>query len=241
MIGFEDELLSMLSGHGRRIVTVIHAHAFLDESGTNPETPVLSVAGFYGNEAQWHLYRSAWLPYSEGFHAKKCARLFPPLFAAIDASKVTGMLTTIGKETYKQSATAHLKTAVGNPYSLAAFLCVLAICREVGDKRVSFVLEEGQPNVRWAKEILEAMINEEGSCVAGVATAPKTDFVELHAADFVSHIASAHEKEWMEKLFNADRLKHGHITEKMIRDAAPQVTELFKRARRLRNKAKRER
>lgn len=241
MRGFGDELLSMLSGSGRRVVAVIHAQAFLDESGTNPETPVLSVAGFYGSEDQWHLYRTAWLPHSEGFHAKKCARLFPQLFAAIDASKVTGILTTIGKKTYEECATAHLKTAVGNPYSLAAFLCVLAICREVGEKRVSFVLEEGQPNLRWVREILEAMINEEGSCVAAVAAAKKTDFIELHAADFVSHIASAHEKEWMEKLFNVDRLKQGHITEKMVRDAAPQVTELFRRARHLRNEAKRER
>jgi hypothetical protein len=238
--GFGEELPSLFCGAGRRIVAVIHAHAFLDESGTNPETPVLSVAGFYGDENQWSNYRSAWLPHSRAFHAKNCARLFPQLFVAIEASKVTGILTTIGKKTYEQHATAHLKTAVGNPYSLSAFLCVMAICREVGDRSVSFVLEEGQPNVSWVKHILEAMMNDEGSCVAAVATAKKTDFIELHAADFVSHIASAHEKEWLQKLFDAGRLKMGHVTEKMIRDAAPQVRELFRLARHFRNKAKEE-
>lgn len=231
----------MLSGDGRRIVAIVHAHAFLDESGTNPETPVLSVAGFYGDISQWSLYRSAWLPHSEAFHAKDDAYLFPQLFAAIEASKVNGILTTIGKETYRQHANAHLKTALGNPYSISAFLCVVAICREVGDKRVSFVLEEGQPNLQWVNEVLQAMVNDDRWCIASVTAAKKTDFIELHAADFVSHISSAHEKEWLEKLFDAGRLKMGHITEEMIRDSGPQVTELFRRARHLRNKAKSER
>jgi hypothetical protein len=31
--------------------------AFLDESGTNPETPVLSVGGFYGSRDQWQTFR----------------------------------------------------------------------------------------------------------------------------------------------------------------------------------------
>jgi hypothetical protein len=238
--GFGDELLSMLSGQGTRIVAVVHAQAFLDESGTHPETPVLSVAGFYGSEDEWKLFRDAWGTSSEGFHAKKSSRLFPQLFAAIVESKVTGILSTIGKKTYETYANAHLKTAVGNPFSVAAFSCVMAICREVGDKRISFVLEEGQPNLRWVKEVLEAMINEEESNVAAVASAKKTDFIELHPADFVSHIASAHETEWMQKLFDADRLKMGHISEQLICDLSPQVTELFRRARHLRNKAKRE-
>jgi hypothetical protein len=31
--------------------------AFLDESGTNPETPVLTVGGFYGTKEQWETFR----------------------------------------------------------------------------------------------------------------------------------------------------------------------------------------
>ena len=88
----------------------------MDESGTHPETPVLSVAGFYGDEEQWRAYRSAWTPHADGFHAKKCERLFPQLFAAIETSKVNGILTTIGKKTYEQCATPHLKIAIGIPY-----------------------------------------------------------------------------------------------------------------------------
>lgn len=97
-------------------------HAFLDESGTNPETPVLSVGGFYGTKEQWEIFRWLWRPYSTGFHATRSTRLFPQLCSAIECSRVRGVLLSVGKETYKSYASTHLQTAVGNAYSICA-LC----------------------------------------------------------------------------------------------------------------------
>jgi len=235
-----NDLLSLFSGDGSRIVVVIHStlRAFLDESGTHPETPVLSVAGFYGDKEQWDIFRREWLPYSDGFHAKKSDGLFPHLFAAINASKVSGVLVTIGKKNYYEYANAHLKTAVGNPYSICAFLCALHICGKVQDQPTAFVLEEGQPNLGFVKEILESFMSTGRAPISAVASARKADFIELHAADFVSHIASAHEKEWMQKLFDADRLEHGHVTKELLAENSPRVTELFRQARHARNKLK---
>jgi hypothetical protein len=236
------ELLLLFSGDGARRVAVIHAvyRAFLDESGTHPETPVLSVAGFVGEKDQWDVFRQKWSPHAADFHAKRSEHLFPQLFEAISASKVDGVLVTVGKENYRQYANAHMKTAVGNAYSLCAFLCAMRICDDVPIKGqpTSFVLEEGQPNLGFVKKILESFMDTGQLSIAAVASAKKSEFIELHAADFVSHIASAYEKEWMQKLLDADRLRHGHVTEELIRENSPRITELFRQAKHARNKAK---
>jgi hypothetical protein len=222
--------------NGERYIDVLSA--FLDESGTNPETPVLSVAGFYGSKDQWEEFRNLWKSKSNGFHAKNSSRLFPDLCAAIEVSKVKGMLVTVSKETYQVHASAHTKTAVGNPYSVCAFLCILAICKQVDNLPISFVLEQGQPNLSFVKRILEVMIDAGEWCSAAVASAKKSDFIELHAADFLSHIASSHDVAWMQRLFDAGRLMHGHVTEQLLKDTSPQITELINRARRARREAK---
>jgi hypothetical protein len=104
-------------------------HAFLDESGTNPETPVLTVAGFYGCEGQWAIFRNLWRPHLQDrdFHALHSAALDSDLCFAIRQSAIDGIFSTIGKETYRQYANEHLKTFVGNAYAVCAFLCTLAI------------------------------------------------------------------------------------------------------------------
>ncbi len=212
--------------------------AFLDESGTHPETPVLSVGGFYGSKQQWDIFRQQWEPRSEGFHAKGSSRRFPELCSAIEHSKINGVLLTIGKETYKTYANAHLKTAVGNAYSVCAFLCAIQICVAANNTPVSIVLEQGQPNLSFVKNILEDMIDAGEWSIAAVDSAQKSDFIELHTADFLSHIASSHDVAWMQRLFDSRRLVHGHVTEKMLREAGPKVTELFRQARTARKKTK---
>ena len=237
----DRSLLWLLSGAGERFVAVIHA--FLDESGTNPETPVLTVAGFYGCQGQWETFKNLWRPLLQGrdFHALHSATLYSGLCFAIRQSAIDGLFCTIGKETYRQHANEHLKTFAGNTYAVCVFLCALGICTEVNNEPVSFVLERGQPNIAFVKRIMEDMMDAGEFCIASVATARKEEFIELHPADFVSHLASSHDKPWLEHLMEAGRLKHGHITEQMIREASPEVTALVGRARHERNKAKRTR
>ena len=226
----------MLSGNNRRIVQVIHA--FLDESGTNPETPVLSVAGFYGTQDQWQKFESLWTPKLVGkqFHAKRSASMFPDLCVAIETSKVNGMLCTVAKEPYQRLASAHFKTAMGNAYAVCCFLCAMEICKHSEPQSVSIVMESGQPNIEFVRSTLESMMNSGDWNIADVITARKSDFIQLHAADFMSHVASAHEKRWMERLFKAGRLLHGHLTEQLIQETSPIVTDLFRKARRMRRK-----
>lgn len=213
-------------------------HAFLDESGTNPETPVLSVGGFYGSKDQWEVFRWLWRPYSPGFHATRSTRLFPQLCSAIECSRVRGVLLTVGKETYKSYASAHLQTAVGNAYSVCALLCAISICTQENNQPVSVVLEQGQPNLSFVKGVLEGMIGSSYWSVVAVSVAKKSDFIEMHTADFLSHVASSHDVQWMQRLFDRDRLVQGHVTEEMLKEASPQVSELFRRARAARQEAK---
>jgi hypothetical protein len=232
------ELLAMFSGNGRRLVTVIQA--FLDESGTNPEMPVLSVAGSYGKEDQWIGFRQLWEPHARGFHAKNCSHLFGAMVDAIATTRIPSMLVTVSKKTYKEYASAHFKTALGNDYAACALLCTVEICKEVHPLYSSFVLEAGQPNVGFIKEILE-YIMEHGApeqLIAAVASAQKEQFIELQCADFVSHIASSYDKPWMKKLFDLGLLKHLHVTRDHLEKSAPQVTNLIRELRVIRKKIK---
>jgi hypothetical protein len=229
-----SSLLEFFSEEGRRVAVL---HAFLDESGTHPETPVLSVAGFYGSGNQWRAFRKLWKPFSAGFHAKDSSSRFPQLCHAIERSKINGLLVTISKEKYRTYATSHLKTVAGNPYSTCALSCALKICETVSPRRVSFFIEQGQPNVDFVRSTLKGLIASDWK-VASVAVVKKNDFIELHTADFVSHIASSRDSPWLNRLFDSDRLLHGHITEKDIAEVAPNITKLFHKSRAQRKAAK---
>lgn len=211
--------------------------AFLDESGTHAGAPVVTVAGFYGSKEQWASFRELWGPHSLGFHAKDAERRFPELCVAIEKSEINGIFVTIGKITYSESATEQVKSRLGNTYALCAFICAMQICDEV-QAPTSFVFEQGQPNFSFVEKILLDMFEAGNTCIASVNPAKKTDFIELHAADFVSHCASAYEKPWLQRLFDSHRLKHAHIGEQHLESAGAELEELMKKARWQRRKIK---
>jgi hypothetical protein len=215
--------------------------AFLDESGTDDRGVCVTVAGFYGDEKQWKMFRDLWKPRSEGFHALNSSSRFPKLCEAIEASKIHGVFIPTFKANYKALATEHMKSFIGNSYAVCAFLCAMQICEEVKNVPISFAYEQGQPNFEFVKRILDAMIDSGDHCIASVTAVKKADFTELHPADFVSHCASSYEKPPLQRLFNAGLLKHGHITDQILRDAGPKVTAIVKKARNERLKAKRQR
>jgi hypothetical protein len=206
-------------------------HAFLDESGTNPETPVLSVAGFYGSNNQWRKFRALWKPHSKGFHAKDSTGRFPQMCSAIERSRIDGIVVSVGKGKYKTHSNEHFRTAFGNSYSMCALLCATQICEEVHPRRVSFTLEHGQPNLSFVKGVLEEMIGLKEWRVAAVAEAGKGDFIELHPPDFLSHLNSTHDVHWLQRLFFSGRARQGHVTAEAIENVSPQVTELIRKMR----------
>jgi hypothetical protein len=228
----------MLLGDGKRWLAVLTA--FLDESGTHAGCPVVTVAGFYGNAEQWAAFRSAWEPHSSGFHAKDCEVRFPKLVEAIIASKINGMCITLGKQTYRKNATKQMLSRAGNEYAMCAFQCVLTICREVVSP-TAFVLEHGQPNLEFVLKTLLYMLDAGDACISSVTPAKKTDFIELHPADFVSHLASSNDEAGLQKLFKAHRLKHGHIQGKSLDEVSLELGKNIAQAKRERIRAKKHR
>jgi len=214
--------------------------AFLDESGTHDQGVCVTVAGFYGDKDQWKMFRDLWKPQSVKFHALNSGSRFPKLCEVIEASKIHGVFVTIWKANYKALATEHIKSFIGNSYAVCAFLCAMQICEEVKNAPTAFVYEQGQPNFEFVKRILDAMVDSGDGCITSVTGEKKADFIELHAADFVSHCASSYEKPLLQRLFNAGLLKHGHITEQILKDAGRTVTAIVKKAQNERLKAKRQ-
>jgi hypothetical protein len=235
---FGEHLASLLLGDGERWMAVMTA--FLDESGTNDKLHCVSVAGFFGNQDQWKEFRRVWKPHSAGFHALNSAGSFPLLCEAIEASQIHGVVITLWKDHYKQLATDHMRSFMGNPYAICSFICAMQICEEVNTP-TSFVFEQGQPNFEFVERILNAMMDSGEYCIASVTGAKKTDFIELHPADFISHCMSTYKKPPLQRLFDGKLLKHGHIQEDKLREVAPELTKLVHRARKERMKAKKER
>ena len=214
--------------------------AFLDESGTNPEIPVLSVAGCYAEQDQWAEFKRLWAPFADGFHAKSGTRLFQSLTDAMCAARINSLLVTVSKEKFKAYANAHVQTAIGNEYATCALLCVAQICEYNAPRASSFILESGQPNVDFVKRTIEMMMDAgyPDWRISAVASVKKNDFIELHTADFVSHIASTYDKPWMKILFDFKLLKHAHLTEQNLKYISPLATHTFHTAKTIRKALK---
>jgi hypothetical protein len=67
-------------------------------------------------------------------------------------------------------------------------------------------------------------------CIFSVTPAMKKDFIELHPADFAAHCGSTYDKPPLQRLMDAGRLLHGHITRKMLDEIGPQLTAMVKKA-----------
>ena len=233
-----QHLSTMLLCDGKRGLAVLTA--FLDESGTHAGAPVVAVAGFYGNAEQWRAFRRMWEPHSADFHAKDKSRKYPILVEAIDSSGINGILVTLGKNSYRANSTAQMISQLGNEYSLCAFECALGICR-FADSPTAFVFEQGQPNFKFVMGVLLDMLDAGDTRISSVTPARKEDFIELHPADFVSHLASSHDKPWLQKLFDLHRLKHAYIEDRMLSELGPQLKQMIAKARRERQKAREKR
>lgn len=231
----KSQLVSLL-GRGDRIVAAMQA--FIDESGTNPELPVLAVAGCYGDAEQWAAFLQQWEPLSGGFHAKKSSRLFSQLVAAMKKSQIRSLLVSVSKRKSNQSASSHFKTALGNAYASCALLCLAKICDFAKPHKVAVFFEGGQPNIDFVLRTATAMMDSGDWNISAVASAKKDGNIELQTADFVSHICSTYDRPWMEELFTAKLLGHIHVSPDDLRDIAPTTTRLFQLAKAVRKALK---
>ena len=238
MCALSQHLSSMLLGDGERCLAVLTA--FLDEAGTHVGCPVVTVAGFYGNKAQWETFRTFWGPHCADFHAKDCEQKYPELFLAIEKSGINGIFFALGKDRYRNHSTKQMLSRLGNEYAMCAFQCVLSICKDVGSP-TSFVLEQGQPNFEYVLKTLLYMLDSGETCISSVTPAKKADFIELHPADFVAHLASSGDRQWLDKLADIHRLKRGDIPSDTLIMVGQELACIIAKAKRERARAKRER
>jgi hypothetical protein len=201
--------------------------AFVDESGTHKGSSVLTVAAMAGAHWQWNKFLSYWD--TRYFHAKepKCASLKLALFDAIQFAELEGFTAWMKPEVYKDHTTAHFRSVMGNAYALCTFACAIGVCkfaRDNGLGEVTFVIESGQPNIEWVKEVLEYMKARERFGITSVTVAKKKDFVQLCTADFLAHSRSC-EPEWYRRLFATDRVSDGHLKSAKLKDICQQIEE----------------
>jgi hypothetical protein len=227
-----EDLLALVSGDGKRIVAVMEA--FIDESGTYKDASIVNVAAWVGAHWQWKKFLSYWD--DRYFHARdpKCAPLKQALFEAIGFGELRGFTAWMEPKNYADHATAHFRSALGNPYSVCAFACAMGVCKfckrdNLG--KVAFVIEDGQPNVEFVRETLEFMKCKERFGIASIAIASKKDFVQLCTADFLAHSRSSNGR-WFDALYDTERVYQDHVTPERVVRMSRQLTEGIKRMKR---------
>jgi hypothetical protein len=234
-------LLELLSQGSERCVAVFEA--FIDESGTHKGAPVVGVAGWAAQRAFWKRFLSYWD--DRYFHAKepKCAPLKPALYDAIVDSRLEGFVAWMKPEDYREHTTPFFKSAMGNAYAVCTYACALGICRFARDKKmgpVAFVIEDGQPNSEWVREVLEGMKTKRHFGIASVATASKRDFVELCTADFLAHSLTS-DPTWFTRLGGSGLVAEDHITPARMKKMSAELAAKHRILRYQKNLLKRQR
>jgi hypothetical protein len=239
--GVSLPLLELFSQGGERCIAVFEA--FIDESGTHKGAPVIGVAGWVAQRAFWKRFLSYWD--DRYFHAKepKCAPLKPALYDAIVDSQLEGFVAWMTPDDYQANASPLFKSAIGNAYAVCTFDCALGICKFARDQKmgpVAFVIEDGQPNSEFVREVLEGMKAKHRFGIASVATASKRDFVELCTADFLAHSLTS-DPTWFTRLRDSGLVAEDHITPARMKKMSAELTEKRRILKHQKNLLKRQR
>ena len=207
--------------------------AFLDESGTHEGSAIVCVSAWVGARYQWKKFLSYWD--GKYFHAKerKCNPLRQALFEAINFGELEGFTAWMHPQDYSY-ANDHMKSGLGNPYSLCTFACAMGVskfCRTNDLGKVAFVVEDGQPNIEFVRSTLEYMMTKDRLGIASVAVAKKKDFVQLCTADFLAYSRSS-DPEWSQAFANTGRVWEDQITHEKVFRMSRQITDGLKRKKR---------
>jgi len=172
--------------------------AYIDESGTHDESPIVSVACYAGTPEQWASFIKDWcsvlkksgLPY---FHAKDsaCDPLRPHLVELIQKIGLRGMVCVLEKSIYENYANDQLRTHLGDACSACTFWCVIGVCNwaiKNHKGNVGFFIEAGQSNDDYIENVLKKYMAEENNLNISSVSLEKKDFPPLTTADFLSHI-----------------------------------------------------
>jgi|GEM_PF-689683 len=244
------ELINSLSGSGRRLVAVLKTcEAYLDESGTHKVSKVLCVAGYVGNRREWYKFEKEWQKVLDDaeiscFHAHdpKCASIKLPLASAIEKRNLNGVICGVNPDIFNTYTNMQFKSVMGNAYAACTFVCALEICKqakEMGIKSVSFFIEDGQPNIKFVERVLKSLIYYPPVNITGVMVGKKNEFIPLQTADFLSHVYSTHERDWLEYLMRSKKVKQALIQPNNLNEVSLEIKDIFRQRRNLIRRMKR--
>lgn len=249
-----SDLIDFLSGSGKRCIAVVEA--YFDESGTHTGAQMLCVAGYVGSRREWYKFENEFQGSLEAhkitcFHAKnpQCAPLNLPLASAIEKRNLIGSVCAVDPNIFKLHTNVQFKSLIGNAYAVCTFMCALNICEWAKENKlgpVSFVYELGQPNADFIQRTLEALSVAKIDPIwniAGVMGGKRIEFVPLQAADFLAHLYSTNDTNWLAYLSRSGKIKHTILgptslseVSDMIRMAFHQRQLIRKRNKRIKNK-----
>jgi hypothetical protein len=222
--------------------------AYFDESGTHKGARCPSVAYFAGTKDQWQGFLDEWQPrlVASGipyFHAKdpRCDCLRSHLVQAITNSSLTGVVCSVFLDDFKKSLGQKAQSILGNAYSVCAFTCAMELCKWVKEnsfKSVALALEDGQPNANFVKDTLLKIMCDPEEPISHVSLEKKDGCIFLQPADFLSHICSTQDVEWLECLFNTGNVTHAHFGTEQISQASMEIEKLIVKQRSMRRSAK---
>jgi hypothetical protein len=204
--------------------------AFVDESGTHKGASIVGVAAWAAHRAYWKRFVSWWG--DRQFHAKdpKCSALKQGLFDAIQGSHLEGFVAWMKPQDYQAYASHLFKSAIGNAYAVCTFNCALGICKFAQKENlgpVAFVIEGGQPNAEWIREVLEGMKEKPRYGITSVAVVKKHDYVQLYTADFLAHSCTSNQ-DWFQRFRGTGRVLEDHITPNRMRKMSDDLVKRYK-------------
>lgn len=224
--------------------------AYIDESAkTLLGRPLYSVAGLFGTCDQWRRFEDVWSAVLDTsgvayYHGKdrKCDPLRPLMVSAIRTAGVRGITSTAFEDDFSRAGN-ELKSILGNHYSYLAVSIALQIRdwakgAKVGP--VTYILEDGQPNIEHVIKVINTVI---GPDAASVSSAGKRDYVGLQAADFLAHQSGALDQglAWLQQLLGdgPGQVMWGHLDSSGIARASTGMSQLLRRHRHQKSRAKR--
>jgi hypothetical protein len=209
--------------------------AFVDESGTHAGATVLSVGACVAKHNQWARFLEKWG--TPSFHAKDpySDSLKPKLAELMERCSITSVVCFVKPGDYEGHASAQWKGALGNAYAACVFACAGTICKAAtsSSQSVSFFVEDGQPNSEWVERVLKSMAHELEwkNCIANITLATKKDFLQLHAADFLSHSWSTGDPIWCKRLFENGNTYETCLTPQQLVTNSEQLKQMVARRR----------
>ena len=240
----QSQFLDFLSGNGRRLIAVIGA--YIDESGTHKDAPLLSVACYFAPRSRWGAFERDWMPILKRhgitcFHAvnRDHDKLRPSLCELIQHCRLNAVIVSVSRSVYDLWASAQMRSVLGDPYAACVTNCVIKVCtltkKKYYGESVSFVIEAGQPKTEHLelkiKSMMDRPLYRDCAPISSVTLAEKEGFVPLQTADFLSHVFSTREIYWINELSKNGLMYSSFIDQKALKESSNELKNIFRRNR----------